>query len=258
MSATSALPQLLSLVAAAGKRTSVSLFLCYFVVAHAEDCKTSCGDQCRVKAWPLPDFIEPTCNLKCEAFKTVSCIIDAPLPTLPLTPREQVERGATLVCTIPNQIFLQTISTKCNFQSAAQSAADAPIIEAAKQLLIDNRLIEASAFVNVSIAFCDFVHGDGVAPDRDTVFLHPAHRKSGRYPQQLIPLASLLAHEMMHVHQYRLWGTDKFKCDYARQMAECGLCQDRRNSIERTAFEEADRVRRALEARYPRTTGRYR
>lgn len=229
------------------------------MAAQAEDCQTSCGDQCRVSGiWPLPDFIEPTCNLKCETFKKTSCIIGIPIPTVPLTPREQFEKAATLVCTIPNQIALQTISTRCNFQSIAQSTSDKTVIDAAKKLLVDNQLVPESEFSGVNIAFCEFGHGAGVAPDRDTVFLHPVYRTSGLRPQQLIPLAALMAHEMMHVHQYRVWGTDKFKCDYARQMAECGLCQDRSNSIERTAFEEEDRVRAALKARFPNTPGRYR
>lgn len=221
---------------------------------NAEDCNTSCGDQCRVKIEPPricspwggcvqigggAEFIEPQCNAKCEAFKKASCILGTPLPTVPLTPRETVQTVGGAVCTLPQQVTLQFISSRCNFISKNQAASDDALVGEAKALLLNAGVLAKSDFAGVNVSFCEVVAGGGgVAPDRDLVFLHTEWRKKARESQaKMIEFASLLAHEMTHVKQYRDWGTDKFKCDYARQMAECGLCQDERNSIERSAYE---------------------
>ena len=60
-------------------------------------------------------------------------------------------------------------------------------------------------------------------------------------------IAALLAHEMKHVQQYRILTTDRFKCDYARHMVECGMCQDRRHPMEREAYEFQDAIKARLD-----------
>ena len=229
---------------------------------RAEDCATSCGDQCRVKIEPPKicspfggcvqigggaEFIEPACNAKCETFKAASCLTGLKLPTVPITPREVVHTFGMLACTLPQQIVLHTISSRCNFISVQQNENDQEIIERAKSLLLERGILEPEDFVGVEISMCDAVHGQGgVVPDRDRIFIHSSWRERADLPNRMIGLAGLLAHEMFHVRQYREWGADKFKCDYARQMVECGMCQDLGNSIERSAYEFGDSAVKAL------------
>jgi hypothetical protein len=229
-------------------------------VASAEDCNTSCGDQCRVKIPPPKtcvlgqciqvgggvSYIDPNCNSKCETFKKAACIIGRPLPTIPLTPREVVEKIGTTTCTLPFHVTTQAISSTCGF-SRRPTGAEVSLIEQAKSILITGGFFGPDEFNGVSVYWCDLpLETAGIVPDRDLVYLHSSLRT-------LSPafLAPLLAHEMTHVRQYRKLGSDMFKCDYVRQYAECltnnvgqGVnCQDRNHhSMEHEAYEFQDYV----------------
>lgn len=233
--------------------------------ATAETCNTNCPNQCRVKLEPPricspwggcvqlgggAEFLDPTCNAKCEALKRASCATGVPLPTVPLSPREIISTVGTAVCTLPNNIVLQSISSRCGFIPAHVAARDSVTIERAKRLLLSNQVLKEEDFKDVSIQFCNSIGGvAGIVPDRDRVYLNSSFRDAESSPERLVDLAALLAHEMFHVIQYRVWGTDKFKCDYTRQYIECGQCSDRGNSIERSAYEFEDRTRLILRQR---------
>jgi hypothetical protein len=80
-----------------------------------------------------------------------------------------------------------------------------------------------------------------MAPDRGRIYLDAATKSSG--PKEI---ATLLAHEMKHIRQYRENGTDDFKCTYSQQYVGCGGCQDRRHQLEREAYEFVDSIRKDL------------
>jgi hypothetical protein len=231
---------------------------------RSEDCNTSCGDQCRVNVDPPKicspfggcvqigggaSFIEPNCNVKCEAFKHSSCATNIPLPTVPLTPVEIGHQLGIGACTVPFQVVTQAVSAQCGFSGVPTATERARIAEA-KQVLITRGYFSAADFEGVSIYWCSLTHAGGIVPDRDLVYLHSSAKNS-----DLRRIASLLAHEMTHVKQYRVKGTDNFKCDYVRQMSEClaanvgqGVdCQDRNHhSMERDAYALQDTVEAGL------------
>jgi hypothetical protein len=135
----------------------------------------------------------------------------------------------------------------------------------AKRELITYGIVQAEEFNDVSIHFCNNIHGAGVVPDRDRMFLHTNFRDTSTKH-----LAALLAHEMQHVRQYRLEGTDHFKCEYSRQVGDClisnfergfpnlmrdGYCQTRQqNKYERQAYEIQDAAGLRLTQPSPQAT----
>ena len=83
----------------------------------------------------------------------------------------------------------------------------------------------------VQVRWCPLSGAVGITPDRGKIYLDPS-LQSNTYAT-----ASTLAHETTHVRQYRRMGTDIFKCEYSKQFTSCGGCQDRRNSLEREAYD---------------------
>jgi hypothetical protein len=200
--------------------------------ALAEDCNTNCHDQCRVKTdFPPIEFIEPTCHLKCEAAKKAACVINAPVPNIPVTPREQIEAGGTAACIAPYQALTGAVIATCSNWDGRLDGQH--VIEAAKQTLVGAGILGYQDFGGVQVRWCPLGPGThGMAPDRGRIYLDDDLRNAS--PRAV---ALTLAHEMVHVMQYRHDGSDRFKCNYSRAYAECGGCQDRRNYYERVAYE---------------------
>ena len=154
-----------------------SLFILVFVAigffavsTFAEDCNTNCGDQCRVIMDTLvfgrKEFVEPTCNTKCEAAKALAHANGCGgIPTIPLTPREQIERAGTLACTLPQQVTLQYISSICGF--APISSEDQVLITKAKFRLYDAKVFRPQ----------DFTGYNGFCGSRSTPFIEPQTSK---------------------------------------------------------------------------------
>jgi hypothetical protein len=53
---------------------------------------------------------------------------------------------------------------------------------------------------------------------------------------------------MIHVRQYRRLGTNEFKCQYVRDLLNCGGCQDSGNPLEAQAYAFQDSVTARLNA----------
>src|SRR5688572_6363431 len=85
---------------------------------RAEDCNTNCGNRCRVILdtflFGRREFIEPTCNLKCEIAKKVACIIGRSIPDVPLSIKEGIEGTTRNLCGVGFYAFTETISAQCN------------------------------------------------------------------------------------------------------------------------------------------------
>lgn len=217
----------------------VCVVLAIVTPAHAESCDTDCHRQCRIRSdFPPINFIEPTCHAKCEIAKKAACATQSTIPTIPLTPREQIETHGTQVCAAPFQAITGVVIGRCsNWDGRTE---DQHFIQQAANVLQNAGILEANELNGVQVRWCPLQGAHGMAPDRGRIYLDVSLKGN------LFATASTLAHEVVHIRQYRSGGTDRFKCDYSRQYAECGGCQDRRNRFEREAYEYEDQIRLRL------------
>lgn len=215
------------------------LFLAIATMTFAESCDTDCHRQCRVRTdFPPIEFIEPTCHAKCEVAKKAACATGSTIPNIPITPREQIEVYGNQVCSVPFQAITNIVISRCSNWDGRID--DQHLIQQAANVLQTAGIIQANELNGVQVRWCPLQGADGMAPDRSRIYLDTDLKGN------LFATASTLAHEVVHLRQYRNAGTDRFKCEYSRQYAECGGCQDRRNSFEREAYEYEDQIRMRL------------
>jgi hypothetical protein len=208
-------------------------------MVNAESCNTDCHRQCRVRTdFPPIEFIEPTCHVKCEVAKKAACEIPVKIPTIPLTPREQIETYGTQACAAPFQAITGSVIAKCSNWNGRID--DQHLIQQAANVLQSAGIIQGNELNGVQVRWCPLQGAHGMAPDSGRIYLDTALKGN------LLATASTLAHEVVHIRQYRSSGTDSFKCEYSRQYAECGGCQDRRNRFEREAYEYEDQIQPLL------------
>lgn len=144
-----------------------------------------------------------------------------------------------LACTWTFESVIGAVREQCGgFNS--QAAYDSSIIPRAKQRLIDAGVLGAGEFDGVDVHWCggSFI-GSGITPNNGEIILDPEISATA-----LDDVASVLAHEMFHIRQYRSMGSAAFKCNYAQQYVACQGCQNERHPMERDAFQfeaEADR-----------------
>ena len=108
---------------------------------------------------------------------------------------------------------------------------DQDLIRNAIDSLISSGLFRREEFDDVQIRWCPLINANGIAPEHDRIYLNISAKSDN--PTNI---AALLAHEMVHIRQYRDMGADKFKCEYSRKYLECGGCQDDRHTLEREAY----------------------
>lgn len=100
-------------------------------------------------------------------------------------------------------------------------------------------------FISSAAALCVLVAAH-ITPTSSEILLHSNIK---RYPFDDIRVASTLAHEMVHIQQFRRMGSGNFKCTYAQQYIECAGCQNERHPLEREALQfEAFAIRRLAES----------
>jgi hypothetical protein len=116
---------------------------------------------------------------------------------------------------------------------------DLDLIENAKQLLITHKLLDAGEFSDIQVRWCPLFNAEGQVPERHRLYLHPALKPDP------ISTAATLAHEMMHVRQFRRHGAGNFACMYSAQLLAC-WCQDNRHMLENEAYQFGDRALSAL------------
>lgn len=154
---------------------------------------------------------------------------------------EFVRRSFTMACAGPFQALTNAVIARCSNRDGRLD--DQHLIRQASDLLVRSGFFRAEEFNGVQIRWCPLHGAHGMAPDRGRIYLD-----SGMKHAHPIEIASLLAHEMTHVRQYRRLGTDRFKCEYSRQLVECVGCQDRRHALEREAYAFEDQVYQRLAA----------
>ena len=188
----------------------------------------------------LGNFVEPHCSLKCEIAKRLARIV-FPVPTVPLTPVEQIKEALTTSCAAAFQLITASVINTCTNYDNRLDGQEA--ISAAADALIFNGFFLPDEFEGVQIRFCPLPEDtSGMAADRGRVYLDTKYMIGA----PLETLSGLLAHEMTHISQYRKLGSDNFKCDYSRQFVDCNGCQDRNHPLEREAYEFEDLVSRTF------------
>ncbi len=201
----------------------------YVGSAYAESCNTDCHRQCRIRTdFPPIDFIEPTCHAKCEVAKKLACATPLTIPGIPVTPREQIEKYGDRACARAFQVITGIVFGRCSNWDGRRD--DQHLILQATKTLQSAGVIQANELNGVQVRWCPLQGADGMAPDRGRIYLHVGLKGN------LFDTASTLAHEIVHLRQYRNTGTDRFKCEYSREYTGCGGCQDRRNPFEREAY----------------------
>jgi hypothetical protein len=199
------------------------------------DCNTDCDDRCRV-SFPGGSFVEPACKSSCEIHKTAACEFDIPvLDPIPPPP------GRATCGQVFNDINNLVIS-KCQVWDARQE--DQMLIEGAMNLLADAEVVAREEFDGLTIRWCA-INAYGMAPNHGRIYLslsaktdHPVNR------------AALLAHEMVHIRQYRRMGATEFACQYSQQYITAGGRQDESLPLEAEAYAYENQVRPQLAKQY--------
>src|SRR5574343_43554 len=96
-------------------------------------------------------------------------------------------------------------------------------IERAKNLLINFNFFTPDDLINVEINWCNLnnyrlgghqIDSSGIVPKINQIYLNETEKNSTDRE-----LAILIAHEMVHVQQYRNWDTEGFRCRYMVDLA---------------------------------------
>lgn len=153
-------------------------------------------------------------------------------------PYKAIEEGASSFvrerfrekCIAPYQLITGGVIGRCS--NWAGRLQDRDLIQNAIENLVNTGLFTRNEFNDIQIRWCPLSGAEGMAPDRGRIYLDTAVKQRG-----LRDIASLLAHEMTHVRQYRRMGSNSFKCRYSQLYLRCGGCQDLRHPLEREAYE---------------------
>jgi len=105
------------------------------------------------------------------------------------------------------------------------------MIENAKAILFTRGIFQPGDFDGLQVRWCPLNGAHGMAPDRGRIYLDTAGKQ-----YSAADLAVLLAHEMVHILQYRRMGSDQFKCEYSRNYVDCQGCQNENHPLEREAY----------------------
>ena len=106
------------------------------------------------------------------------------------------------------------------------------ILEDAKGLLVTLGAFAADEFDGVEIRFCSsMAYGSGLTPSPSKILLHTTY-----IDEDEETVALILAHEMIHIRQYRAWGTEGFQCRYGVEVASCN-CWGPGNAVEDEAYD---------------------
>jgi hypothetical protein len=207
---------------------------------------TDCNERCPLK-WIKIGFLktsyrDPTCKGQCEIAKKAARTTGVQIPATKGIVAD-VERSLTQSCAVAFDLITKPVLLT---GPVGNTNAEAAHFRDLENDLIQAGLFNAADFDHVIVRFRALKPGiAGTTPDRDQIFLAESLRDQSDYEQ-----ASTLAHEMIHIDQYRRSGTDSFKCNYAKHFVQCSGCQDRGHELEREAYEFEDRARQVLAQYY--------
>ncbi len=211
--------------------------------AFADTCNVDCNSKCchtvRITPWDKNTICEPQCKLSCEASKRV-CRASGGTVSPPIAPSVVSELEKR--CAVGFDVVVKSVVASYTGQTAFDAKGVASKFDDARKILIATGLFESKEFNGVTIRFCRLT-GTGLAYDRNRICITD-HYSDGTH---LRDTASVLAHEMFHIRQYRNRGTDNFKCEYSKQFLRNGGKQDRGMDMERDAYEFQDRATNVID-----------
>ncbi|MBY3441766.1 hypothetical protein [Rhizobium laguerreae] len=219
------------------KYIALIILLLAAMPTSAANCNTDCNKECcktvKITPWDKNSFCEPVCKSSCEATKRACKLTGGVLP------EHHPKSGVNVVVDALEHscaAAFQAINTFVIVSQGSYSASSRRMLDEAKSILIDAGIINANEFANVSVRWAKLV-GDGQAPDRGSVLLSDTFLKE----KNLLGATTTLAHEMIHIRQYRRMGTDNFKCEYSKSYVRCG-CQNYNHPLEAEAYRFENRI----------------
>lgn len=208
--------------------------------AWAITCNEDCHRRCRKCVFGAC-VVEPTCHLQCEAAKKAACAVRTTIPDIVLPPRpEDIADPRRLICHssfLPAyETFVHGTAAYCaNWEGRSNNMH---LIQDAVALLQQAGLFGPAEFQGVDIRWCP-LNANGMVPTAGKVLLNP------RLQGDRLNLAVTLAHEMIHIRQFRRWPSGEFQCRYGEQLVQ-GRGQGPSNNVEREAYNFENPARDAL------------
>lgn len=138
---------------------------------------------------------------------------------------------------------LIVLATTIQCHTGTAAAAPPTLLAQARDKLIRGGFYAAADFDEIDIRWCPLTNALGFTRDAQHIML-----ASGLALGSVDLVAEVLAHEMVHVRQFRERGADGFRCDYVNAFIACAGCQDRAHKLEAEAYALQDKVRTQLHA----------
>jgi hypothetical protein len=138
-----------------------------------------------------------------------------------------IPRGAKMRCGVPVWPNLDGLVAACRASGWSSPGLTSPAVDR----LVDAGLFSRGDFSGVRIRFCGTARARGFTPDGGNIFLSSSVAKKGQ-----VQLAALIAHEMIHIKQYRRMGDSETRCAYARASLKCNHCSNASHPMERPAY----------------------
>jgi hypothetical protein len=139
-------------------------------------------------------------------------------------------------CVDAFDLIVLAITIPCQANTTG-TPAPALLIEA-RDKLIRAGFYTAADFDELDVRWCPLTNALGFTRDAQHILL-----ASGLALGSADLVAEVLAHEMVHVRQFRQRGADGFRCDYVNAFIACAACQDRGHTLEAEAYALQDQVR---------------
>lgn len=151
-------------------------------------------------------------------------------PVVPRIPPENIMKWGKRILESSCADGFRIVNNLIKGHNGYFTGAYTDVLDQATYILVHSGLFKSDEFVNVTIRWGRLLWADGHAPDRNYVVIHEKYRDRKRLPEA----TSQLAHEMVHVRQYRYLGSDRFKCEYSRRWVR--NLENESNSLEREAY----------------------
>lgn len=195
--------------------------------AYAFSCNEDCNHACCAFG-----VCEPVCKSSCEATKAVCNGSGGALPVLHPPGPGDIQNALQQSCASGfNLITKYVIFTQPFYGSGSDY-----ILNTSRDILVQLNLFSPQEFGGVNIRWCKLSNGTGMTPDSNIICLNDRLFINN----QPLEAAITLAHEMIHVRQYRRGGTDAFKCEYSQEYISCRGDQGRCMPLEREAYNFED------------------
>jgi hypothetical protein len=163
---------------------------------------------------------------------SISVSVQVHVPTFAY---DRLESGRQFDCV--NAFDLVAVATTIQCAVYAKPISEAGFSGAIERL-IDAGFFTRADFAEIAIEWCPLTRATGFTPDATRIFIDAGLKDGG-----VDLIAEVLAHEMIHVQQFREIGARGFKCDYINAFLSCGGCQDRAHELEAEAYGFQDTAR---------------